>query len=146
MSISPLKLVVFALLSVGAHAQTIPDAGALMRQAEQNSRFNQPPRGVQKRDALPPPMVFNDTTLITAQRFKFVGNKILTSPQLQQITQSFTNKELNQHDLQMLTETIADAYRLNGWLVQAYIPRQPIDSGELTVQILESIPSSRPAQ
>jgi len=91
-------------------------------------------------------MVFNDTTLITAQRFKFVGNKILTSPQLQQITQSFTNKELNQHDLQMLTETIADAYRLNGWLVQAYIPRQPIDSGELTVQILESIPSSRPAQ
>jgi len=142
--------IVFTAISVFVssvvYAQNIPDAGSLMRQTEQNLRLNQAQQGFQKQHILPPAMAINDSTLIPVQRFKFVGNKLLTTAQLQLVTESFTNKELNQHDLQMLTEKISDAYRQSGWLVQAYIPQQPMGSGELVIQVLESISSRRPAQ
>jgi hemolysin activation/secretion protein len=142
--------IVFTAISVFAsavvYAQNIPDAGSLMRQTEQNLRLNQAQPGFQKQQVPPPAMSVNESTLITAQRFKFVGNKLLTAAQLQLITESFTNKELNQHDLQMLTEKISDAYRQSGWLVQVYIPQQPMGSDELVIQVLESLSSRRPAQ
>jgi hemolysin activation/secretion protein len=48
--------------------------------------------------------------------------------------------------LERLTHALSEAYRHTGWLVQAYIPRQDLTKPELTLQLIESIPPSKPGQ
>jgi hemolysin activation/secretion protein len=133
------------LISLGVEAQTMPDAGALMRQSEQT--FKQSQQRIQpQRASLPPELVMNEATVVSAQRFKFSGNQLLTAAQLQAVTVPFANRPLNQHDLQQLTHAVTEAYRQSGWLVHAYIPRQSLTGGELSVQLIETIPYSKPAQ
>ena len=141
---SALVVLVFQL-SVGAWAQTMPDAGALMRQSEQMFKQSQMQRTPPTRATLPAEMVINETTLITAQRVKFNGNQLLTEGQLQAVAVPFVNRPLKELDLQQLTHAVSEAYREAGWLVQAYIPNQSLTGGALTVQVIESIPPSKPA-
>jgi hemolysin activation/secretion protein len=144
---STFNLAALALLlaaSASAGAQTMPDAGALMRQSEQMFKQSQQQRIQTQRTSLPPELVVTDATLVTAQRFKFNGNQLLTTGQLQAVAAPFTNRPLNQHDLQQLSHAVSEAYRQAGWVVQAYIPRQDLNSSELTVQVIESIPPSKP--
>jgi hemolysin activation/secretion protein len=144
---SSFNLASLALLlaaSASAGAQTMPDAGALMRQSEQMFKQSQQQRIQTQRTSLPPELVVTDATLVTAQRFKFNGNQLLTTGQLQAVAAPFTNRPLNQHDLQQLSHAVSEAYRQAGWVVQAYIPRQDLNSSELTVQVIESIPPSKP--
>jgi len=103
-------------------------------------------RNIQRRESLPPAMVLNDATQVTAERIKFLGAKRLSDAQLQTVAKPYLDRPLNQHDLQHLTEAIAEAYRQAGWLVQAYIPRQDFATPELSVQVIESIPSSKPTR
>lgn len=147
--------VVLALLSSSVCAQSLAydpkqlptyDAGALSRQAEQMFKQSQQLRIQPQPAALPPELVINDETVVIAQRFKFNGNQLLSSAKLQTAVQQFANRPLNQHDLRQLTYAVTEAYRQSGWLVQAYIPRQSFSSGEVTVQLMETIPSSKPAQ
>lgn len=147
--------VVLALLSSSVCAQSpaydpkqLPtyDAGALSRQAEQMFKQSQQQRIQPQPTALPPELVINDETVVIAQRFKFNGNQLLSSAKLQTTVQQYSNRPLNQHDLRQLTYAVTEVYRQSGWLVQAYIPRQSLSSGELTVQLMETIPSSKPAQ
>ena len=133
------------LSGASAGAQTMPDAGALMRQSEQ--MFKQSQQHIQpQRASLQPEMVLNDTTVITAQRFKINGNQLLTAGQLQAVALPFANRPLKQQDLQQLMYAVSEAYRQAGWLVQAYIPRQTLTGVELTLQVIESIPPSKPGQ
>lgn len=132
------------LFSVFASAQTIPDAGALMRQTEQNIRFTEAQRSARIRDVLPPQAELTPQTLVEVKRFKFNGNARLTDERLQNALNSFTNRPLNQHDLQHVTEAVTEAYRQSGWLVEAYVPRQDLSARELTIQVIESIPPHKP--
>jgi len=132
------------MVSVSATAQTIPDAGALMRQTEQNIRQSQLQQAAKKRDSLPPAAVLTDATMVTAERFKFLGNQRLSTEQLQTVAAPFANRPLNQHDLHHLTDAISQEYRKTGWLVQAYIPRQNLAGPELLIQVIESIPPNKP--
>ncbi len=146
-----LTLLSFCVLGVQAQPSNQPpppvyDAGALMRQIEQNTRQSQMQRGLQTREALPPAAVLNESTLVTAQSFKFNGNKLLTAEQLQAVAAPYANRPLNSHDLERLTHALSEAYRHTGWLVQAYIPRQDLTKSELTLQLIESIPPSKPGQ
>jgi len=144
---SSFNLAALALLlaaSASAGAQTMPDAGAFMRQSEQMFKQSQQQRIQTQRTSLPPELVVTDATLVTAQRFKFNGNQLLTTGHLQAVAAPFTNRPLNQHDLQQLNHAVSEAYRQAGWVVQAYIPRQDLNSSELTVQVIESIPPSKP--
>jgi hemolysin activation/secretion protein len=123
----------------------MPDAGALMRQSEQMFKQSQMQRTPPPRATLPAEMVINESTLITAQRVKFNGNQLLTEGQLQAVAVPFVNRPLKELDLQQLTHAVSEAYREAGWLVQAYIPNQSLTGGALTVQVIESIPPSKPA-
>jgi len=143
---SKFELVITSVLALSstAIAQNIPDAGALMRQTEQNIRFNEMQRSIQTRDALPPEAEFTDKTWILVKRFKFHGNSRLTDDRLQTAVKIFANRPLNQHDLKLLTEAVTEAYRINGWLVEAYIPQQDLSKQELIIQVIETIPSHKP--
>ena len=134
------------LFGFSASAQNMPDAGALMRQSEQMFKQSQMQRIQPPRASLPPELVMNEATVVTAQRFKFNGNQLLTTGQLQAAVLTFANRPLNQHDLLQLTHAVSEAYRQVGWVVQAYIPRQDLSGAELTVQVIEGIPPSKPAR
>ncbi len=134
----------FVVFSVNAFAQNVPDAGSLMRQTEQNIRFSEMQRGVQIRDALPPEAEFTDKTSVVAKRFKFNGNSRLTDDRLQAAVKPFANRPLNKNDLQHLTGAVTETYRQSGWVVDAYIPRQDLSARELTIQVIENIPSQKP--
>jgi len=144
---TPYTLAAWALLfGATAGAQTMPDAGTLMRQSEQMFKQSQQQRIQPQRASLPPEMVVDETTVVTAQRFQFMGNQLLTTGQLQAVALPFANRPLKQQDLQQLTYAVSQAYRQAGWLVQAYIPRQPLTGVVLTLQVIESIPPSKPGQ
>ena len=123
-------------------AQNVPDAGALMRQTEQMMRQSQMQNQMKQSQPLPPAMDWTDFSAATVQSFKFSGNKIYKTAQLSQITSPFLNRPLTQQDFQRMTNTISEAYRASGWLVQAYVPRQNLSGGEVLVQVIESIPPS----
>lgn len=141
----------FSVFSVQAQPSNQPpppvhDAGDLMRQIELNARQSQMQRNMQMRDALPAALDINEATSVTVKAFKFNGNKLLTTAQLQTVLEPYANRPLNQHDLQQLTYAVTEAYRKTGWLVQAYIPRQDLVGPELTLQIIETIPANKPAR
>lgn len=136
----------FVVFSINAVAQNVPDAGSLMRQTEQNIRFTQNQRNVPTHEALPPEAVFSDTTSLKVKGFKFDGNRLLSEAQLRAATKSFAERALNANDLQHLTDAVIEAYRNAGWLVKAYIPRQDLAGAELIVQVIETIPPSKPAR
>ena len=115
-----------------------------MRQTEQNIRQSQLQQAAKKRDSLPPPAVLSDTTVVTVERFKFLGNQRLSTEQLQAVTAPYANRSLNQQDLQHLTDAVSQEYRKTGWLVQAYIPHQNLAGPELSIQVIESIPPNKP--
>ena len=135
-----------ALSSANVAAQTPVqfDAGALMRQNEQNITQNQMQQAAQRRAALPPAAVLSESTVVTAERFKFDGTQRLTPEQLTRVAAPFANRPLHAHDLQLLIEAVSQEYRKSGWLVQAYIPRQNLAGPELTVQVIEHIPPNHP--
>jgi hemolysin activation/secretion protein len=87
-------------------------------------------------------MDWTDFSSATVQSFKFSGNKILKTSQLNQITSPFLNRPLTQQDFQRMTNAITEGYRASGWLVQAYVPRQNLSTGEVLVQVIEAIPPS----
>ncbi len=140
---------VFAISAGCAIAQQQPqlptyDAGALMRQTEQNIRQTQLQQAAKQRATLAPAAVLTESTVVTAERFKFNGNQRLSTEQLQAVAVAYANRPLNQQDLQHLTDAVSQEYRKTGWLVQAYIPRQNLAGPELTVQVVESIPPIKP--
>ena len=135
---------VFCVFNVTAQTPPAFDAGALMRQNEQNITQSQMQQAAQKRASLPPAAVLTEGTIVTAERFKFNGNQRLSTEQLQRVVAPFANRALNLHDLQQLTQAVSELYRQTGWLVQAYIPRQNLTGPELTVQVIESIPPNKP--
>ena len=126
-------------------AQTVPDAGALMRQNEQMLRQNQMQALAKQRpSALPPAMDLKDVGPVIVKSFKFSGNKLLKTQQLTDIASSYLGRELTSHDFQHLTDAISEAYRGTGWLVHAYVPRQDLSRDEVVIQVIESIPPTAP--
>jgi len=146
---SILLLALMACLSGHALAQTQPqnppppiyDAGDLIRQTEHLMRPNAAysPR----RQAMPPPMTISDSTSIEVKRIKFLGHQHLTSDQLQGIAAPFENRTLGATDLMHLTHAVSEAYRQTGWVVNVYVPRQRLSAGDLTLQVIESMPPTR---
>jgi len=72
-SVSALCIYMAAGLS---QAQTVPDAGALMRQTEQKLKFDQMQRNAQRYELLPPAMVLTEATQVTVTRIKFAGASV----------------------------------------------------------------------
>lgn len=140
------------LCAVGlAQAQTPPnykppvmDAGALARQVDQSVMDGVSQRKRLATSALPPVLIMTDATRVSVQRFEFHGNKLLTTEQLQLVAAPFAHRTLTQSDLQQLTHAVSEAYRQIGWLVQAYIPRQPLTEDVLILQVIESFPPNKP--
>ena len=127
------------LLCANAWAQNIPDAGALLRQTEQGLKLQTPPAAVQRRESPPPAMAKLGAATVTVQSFVFAGNTLVSSAALASALSPYLNRALNFDELQAAAAAVAQTYRDAGWLVTAYLPKQEIQNGIVTIQIIEAV-------
>lgn len=119
------------------HAQTAPDAGSLLRDIERS----QTPRPATP--ALPDaaaPAGPSDTApgaRVTVRAFRLVGVSLVPEPDVQQALAPWIGKPSSFADLRRAADAVAELYRQRGFLVRAYLPDQEVQSGEVTIAVLE---------
>ena len=124
-----------------ANAQVLPDAGALQQQIDRGRMQSLPPGGVLERPAPPPPALTSPSggTMVTVHSFRFAGNKLVESAELAKAVADYLNRPLTFADLQEAAAAVANTYREAGWIVRAYLPRQDVSGGTVTIQIVEAV-------
>lgn len=127
-------------LSVPAHA-TGPnvDAGTLMRQAEQDLKAPKAASTRKPRKATPSAVAKPSDSTVQVTRFQFVGNTLLSNEALHAAVSGFTLRALTLAQLKEAADTITHTYRDAGWTVRAYLPKQEINDGVVTIQIVEAV-------
>jgi len=116
------------------------DAGALLKQNEQELKRTTKPtikRAPRKAEPTAPVKPIDTTVQVTA--FAFKGNTLLSSEALQTALVSFTNRALTLAQLKEAADAITNTYREAGWTVRAYLPKQEISNGVVTLQIVEAV-------
>lgn len=122
-----------------AHAQGTPDAGSLLQQIEKNRPPPLPQKSQQDLQPAPAPLQQLPGVAVTVTEFRFQGNRLLGSDVLRQAVTPFLGRPLTFQELQNAALAVADTYRQQGWIVRAYLPRQEIDGGIVTIQIVEAL-------
>jgi hemolysin activation/secretion protein len=75
---------------------------------------------------------------ITVERFEVLGSTVFTPQELAQVTAEFTNRPISLAELFQARSKITDFYVQKGYITSgAYIPPQTIQSGVITIQVLE---------
>jgi len=122
-----------------AYAATLPDAGSLRQQIEQNQQQSTPFKGVPEKLAEPAEMQPKSGLSVTVKSFRFAGNTLLSNTKLALVVAGYLNRPLDFNQLQAAVKAVADAYRSAGWIVRAYLPQQDIVDGVVTIQIVEAV-------
>ncbi|MBS9779424.1 MAG: ShlB/FhaC/HecB family hemolysin secretion/activation protein [Moraxellaceae bacterium] len=123
-------------LSVSAYADTIPNAGSLSRQVDNQQQnlpqtineINQPQSNISK-----------DNTPIAISNIQLTGNRLLSQAQLQPLLDKYIGQTTTFGGLQQLSNQINHAYQQAGYpLVKVIIPPQRLENGEVKLLIVES--------
>ena len=122
-----------------AHAQTPPDAGSLRQQIERDRGMPLPRQVAPEKAPLPPAMESVPGFLLSVKAFRFVGNTLLSSSQLELVLASWLNRPVGFGELQEAAAAVANRYREAGWVVRAYLPKQEISDDVVTIQIVEAV-------
>jgi hemolysin activation/secretion protein len=131
-------LVPFLLVAGAASAQVTPDAGALQQQIDQ-SRQTALPKPAPQQLLTPPPLESIAGPTVSVSAFRFAGNTLLSEAQLAALLRPFLHRPLKFSELQAAALAVSDAYREAGWIARAYLPRQEIDAGVVTIQVVEAV-------
>jgi hemolysin activation/secretion protein len=122
-----------------AQTVTVPDAGALRQQLEQQRQLELPPAVRPERQILIPPEIKPRPGLtVQVKEFRFANNTLLSADLLAPAVASYLNRPSSFEDLQRATDAVAAAYREAGWIVRVYLPEQDISEGVVTLQVVES--------
>jgi hemolysin activation/secretion protein len=120
-----------------ADGQTLPDAGTVLQQIQQDRHPALPPKSAPL-FLPPPPMESIGGATVTVTAIKFAGNTLLTDRKLSRVVAGFVGRPLTFADLQNAAIAVANTYRSAGWVVKAYLPQQDITGGPVTIQIIEA--------
>ena len=131
--------VAMSLVVHGVAAQTAPDAGSLRQQIERDRPLPLPRKPAPERLSPPEPMQPSAGVSITVRQFRFAGNTLLSAAQLAPVLAPYLNRPLNFTQLEEAAAEIATTYRSAGWLVRAYLPKQDVTDGVLTIHIVEAL-------
>lgn len=139
-STTPCLLLLAVLTSSLVHAQAPPpDAGALRQQIER-PQLNRPlpESGAPLQTEQSAPLQQPEGASVTVNSFRFAGNTLLGNEQLQAVVQPWLNRPISFADLQRATAAVANSYRAAGWIASAFLPRQDVTEGVVTIQVTES--------
>lgn len=115
------------------------DAGALLKQNEQNIKAPKAAPKKQAEPAKPVVKVAPQETTVLVKGFQFVGNTLVSQEVLNQATAAFVNQTLTLAQLREVADVVMNAYRDAGWTARAYLPKQEIDGGVVTLQVVEAV-------
>jgi len=116
-----------------------PDAGTLRQQIEQGQPQPLPRKAVPLKPLEPEPLKAPAGLTVTVKAFRFAGNTLLSAEQLAPAVASYLNRPVGLAELRKAAAAVAEAYRQAGWIVRAYLPQQEIESGIVTIQIVEAV-------
>ena len=127
-------------LCMSAHAAgPNVDAGALLRQTEQELKTQKPASVIQPRKVMPITAGSPAESTVQVRSFKFSGNTLLNTDQLSNALTAYVNRALTLAQLKEAADIVTNTYREAGWTVKAYLPKQEIDGGVVTIQIVEAV-------
>lgn len=134
-------LTLSALLGATASYGVQPniDAGALIRQTEQEIRTQSAPSSFKAQPNKPTSQLKGDEASVLVSGFKFSGNSILADDVLSQSVAPYTNRSLTMNQLRQAVDAVVARYREAGWTVRAYLPKQEIEAGTIKVQVVEAV-------
>jgi hemolysin activation/secretion protein len=115
------------------------DAGSLQRQAEQGLKQPQIQNTPKRKETPPPAITKPGSVTVHVTAFEFAGNNLVKTEQLNAIAAPYLNRPLSFDDLQEVANAVAVAYRKAGWVVRTYLPKQEIDQGVVTIQVVEAV-------
>lgn len=122
------------------HAQALPDAGSLQQQLDRDRRPDLPPqRALPSLPAEAQPRLPTGGTAVTVKGFHYVGNTLLAATQLDAELGPFHGRSLDMYGLQQATDAVMALYRRQDRVVRAYLPRQDVTDGVVTIQIIEAV-------
>ncbi|WP_207388775.1 ShlB/FhaC/HecB family hemolysin secretion/activation protein [Stutzerimonas kirkiae] len=128
------------LLTLGlgvAHAQTLPDAGALRQQIEPERPRLPPPQAPQPPASVAPPKAQSGVQ-VEVSAFRFAGNSLLSDAELSAALHGYLGRSLDFDELQRAPQAVATLYRSHGWVVRAFLPRQDVTEGVVLIQVDEA--------
>ena len=124
--------------SATALAQTQPNASTLQQQIERDQQAEK-----QRLQIKPTPQVQVDAPIVgqtvVIKEFKFKGNTLLSSEELNAALAHLIERPLDFARLQSSPVLVADLYRSKGWVVQTVLPAQDIDKGTVIIEIAEAV-------
>lgn len=121
-----------------ALAQSQPSAGSLLQQSEQALPRPQPKLPPRPRVAPPEPMAEPGAVTVLVQSFQLDGNTLIDTPTLQAALGPWLNRALSFAQLKQAAEVVVSTYRSAGWWVQAYLPKQDVTEGRVTIHVVEA--------
>lgn len=115
------------------------DAGSLLHQNEKELNLKKAiPPALQPGPSKPGTKAPADEATVQVSGFKFVGNTLLSAEVLSKALAEFTNRPLTLARLRAAADVVVNTYRTAGWTVHAYLPRQEIQDGIVTIKIIEA--------
>lgn len=131
-----LEALLLQLAVSGTFAQTTPDAGSLLREAERQPR-TLPKPGPPATPAVPSTNAQSGPR-VTVKAFVLSGNSLISTPELQDVLAPWLGRELGFTEMEQASNAIADAYRKRGWFARPQLPAQDVSSGVIRIHILEA--------
>lgn len=126
-----------ALPAFSCVAQTLPDAGRLLRESERNPSAPLPARPPVEA-ARPTASAAATGKTVQVRRFVFEGNVHVSSAELESALRPFQDQWLDFSTLQRAADAATDTYRRAGWLARAVLKAQDITDGQVTITIQEA--------
>ncbi|MEO8155568.1 MAG: ShlB/FhaC/HecB family hemolysin secretion/activation protein [Rhizobacter sp.] len=132
------------LLPLAAGAQTVPDAGSLLRE-NQREPAQLPTKAV---PIIPPAPAASAASAsgnsaaggiaFTVTAFRIQGAKLVPEAALQAALAPWLNRELRFGDLEQALQAVSETYRSQGWLARPMLPAQDVVGGTVTLVVIES--------
>ncbi len=131
-------LAVGSLLSAASlQAETIPDAGSILRQQQSQLQLQNQLSAPQKEKLTTPPD--NNGIRVTVKSFTFIGYEgLVTEMELQSVVAGSVGKNISYNELQAQADRVGAYLRQKGWfLAHAYLPKQDVTAGTIEIVITQ---------
>jgi len=125
------------LLAEPALAQSIPNAGSLLRDAERNLEAPRATEPLAPKIVAPPAPVDDNAVRVRVQRIAIEGATLIAQDELQALVQELVGHSLTLGELEQAAQRVAQYYRERGWYVRVFLPPQDVTDGHLRIQVLE---------
>ena len=127
------------MLAMPALALAAPDAGSVLQQLE-----GYPTAPALKAPAITTPQgptpsaAGRSSPVLRVNAFRIAGVTLLNPQTVQNALAGFTGRDLSLTQLQEAAWAVTQTYRAAGWLVNAFVPQQEIEQGQVLIQVVEA--------